>query len=221
MRTVELRVLCEGPTEQNFVIKVLHAHLAAFGVYARPQSLTPRGFGVVPFEKLYKDIKNEVGRSKSHQFVTTMIDLYGLNDYPDAAALPGETGAARARRIETRMAEHLPSPQFIPHIQVYEFEALVLAGLGHLDSQFPDGDAVGAAEKIRDAIGDFAPEDVDDGAATAPSKRIIHELPAYEHRKAVAGPEIAARIGIADLREACPHFGAWVQRLEQLGEAGE
>ena len=78
MRTVELRVLCEGSTEYNFVGTVLVPHLRAqFRVHAKPQNL-----GGVHFDKLHKAIKAEIGRARSHQFVTTMIDLYALPDYP-------------------------------------------------------------------------------------------------------------------------------------------
>ncbi len=59
-------------------------------------------------------------------------------------------------------------------------------------------------------------EHIDDGPTTAPSKRIIKVIPEYEGRKASAGPEIAERIGLAVIREKCPHFHEWLTRLEGL-----
>ena len=53
---------------------------------------------------------------------------------------------------------------------------------------------------------------------TAPSKRLIQEVPAYKHLKSIAGPAIAARIGLTVLRNRCPHFNEWVTRLEQLAD---
>ena len=69
-----------------------------------------------------------------------------------------------------------------------------------------------------DAIAEEFPtiEHINDGKKTAPSKRIIDVLPAYEGRKASAGPDIAEWIGMSVLRKKCPHFDAWVNRLENL-----
>ncbi|MGH8907498.1 MAG: DUF4276 family protein [Egibacteraceae bacterium] len=58
------------------------------------------------------------------------------------------------------------------------------------------------------------PELVDDGPKSAPSKRIIDAWPQYA--KTTDGPVLAAQIGIARLRDRCPHFDAWVSRLESL-----
>lgn len=49
MRSISLRVLCEGQTEQGFVGRVLAPHLAGFRVFARSELLVPGGAGVVSF----------------------------------------------------------------------------------------------------------------------------------------------------------------------------
>lgn len=215
MRTITLRVLCEGQTEQAFVTQVLAPHLAARRVYARPELVRGRG-GIVSFDSLRSAIKRDVGRSREHEYVTTMLDLYQIGDYPGAGKRPGELVAERVIRIEAEMARGLPSPRFIPYVQVHEFETLVLVDLDLLPTQFPDGEADAAPEVLRRSIGALAPEDVDDGDQTAPSKRLIRAIPGYAALKEVAGPNIAAKIGLPRLRQACPHFNAWVTRLEHL-----
>jgi len=215
MRTIELRVLCEGPTESNFVVRVLAPHLRGqFRVHARPENLG----GVKRFEKLRNAIKAEVGRSRAHQFVTTMIDLYALPDYPGDPQAEGVRGASRAARIEATMSRDLPSGQFIPYIQVLEFEALMFVDLEQLVPAFPEGEAAGAVKSLRSSQGDLAPEDIDDGPTTAPSKRLIRVIPAYKKLKPIIGPTIAAAVGLARLREACPHFHQWISRLEGLAD---
>jgi hypothetical protein len=216
-RTVELTVLCEGPTERNFVRGVLGVHLASFGVFAKSQALVPnsRG-GVVPFETLRGAIKREMGRLRDHQHVTTMVDLYAIGAFPGAPKRRDESGSECALRIEREMTAKLSSAQFHPYVQVHEFEALVFVDLDELEREFPDGDAAGAAQLLRSRIGALAPEDIDDGATTAPSKRIIGAVNAYADRKASAGPNITARIGLPRLRAACPHFDSWITRLEKL-----
>lgn len=223
MRSVELRVLCEGLTERNFVATVLRPHLAQYRVFARPQGLDAgltKGSGVIAHGTLRKNIKAEVGRSRDHQWVTTMIDLYALpRDYPGWAKEADESGVDRAIRIEKAMAEKVPNPRFLPFIQVHEFEALVLVDVDKIPEVFPNGDAREAPALLRMSIGAMRPEQVNDGPISAPSKRIIEVVPAYKAMKAVAGPEIAARIGLPALRAACPHFNQWLTRLEGLASA--
>ena len=47
--------------------------------------------------------------------------------------------------------------------------------------------------------------------------RIEAALPIYGRSKVLLGPSVAARIGLARLREGCRHFDAWLGRLERLG----
>jgi Domain of unknown function (DUF4276) len=52
---------------------------------------------------------------------------------------------------------------------------------------------------------------------TAPSKRIIDLIPAYEGMKRSAGPDIAVMTGLPAIRAKSPHFSSWLTRLEELG----
>jgi hypothetical protein len=63
-----------------------------------------------------------------------------------------------------------------------------------------------------------SPELIDDGDETAPSKRIIQEIPEYEGMKVFAGPLVAGKIGLSTLRSKCEHFGEWLGRLEALSQ---
>lgn len=215
MRTVELRILCEGPTEVDFARRVLKPHLRAAGVYIDMIDWK----GVKPFDRLQRQFGPGLGRLRPHQFVTTMLDLYALpQDYPGD---PGKrsTGRVRAEGIEAAMSAALPSPGFIPHVQVHEFEALVFVDLGELTRHFPDGEAHGAAERLERERSGVLPEDINDGANTAPSKRLSRAVPGYDAVKAIKGPLIAEQIGLSRLRTACPHFDQWVSRLERLAVA--
>lgn len=59
-------------------------------------------------------------------------------------------------------------------------------------------------------------EKIDEEATTAPSKRIINHVPIYDRLKVRVGAPAAAAIGLPRLRAKCPHFNAWVSRLETL-----
>ena len=71
-------------------------------------------------------------------------------------------------------------------------------------------------QNLKDEVGDTPPEDINDGPLTAPSKRIIQHVPRYETVKVRVGATAAGAIGLASLRENCPHFDAWVSNLERL-----
>ena len=61
------------------------------------------------------------------------------------------------------------------------------------------------------------PELIDDGQHTAPSKRIIAQFPQYNDLKTTVGTQVAERIGLENIKSKCPHFKAWIDRLEKLG----
>ena len=61
------------------------------------------------------------------------------------------------------------------------------------------------------------PELINDGEQTDPSKRIIAQFPQYSDLKTTVGTQMAERIGLKTIRSKCPHFSAWIDRLEKLG----
>ncbi len=106
---------------------------------------------------------------------------------------------------------------FVPYVQMHELEALILASPQRLADEFPERrQEVG---QLAMSIEGLDPEAIDDGATTAPSKRIITHVPEYEKRKSSAAPNVLRMIGVDTLRQTCRHFGEWVGRLEQLGVA--
>ncbi len=222
MTTKELRVFCEGATERTFVSNVLHPHLKAFQVYAHPVMRIDKGkeTGVSSWPLIRKDLMKDVGRARSHQYFTTMFDLYRFHcprfDIPD-----GLTSYEKVLEIERQMKADLDNPRFIPYLQLHEFEALCFVDLGEIPKSFPD--RFQAVERsigqLKASVSQLQPEEIDEGPTTAPSKRIIAAVPEYRRLKPVVGPQIVGRIGLHVLREKCPHFGEWLSQLEKIGES--
>jgi hypothetical protein len=150
-----------------------------------------------------------------------MLDLYGLGGgFPGLTSPPNLSGQEKAARIEHAIADDIgaevpdlrPDVRFLPYLQVHEYEGLLFSnpaafatsiGQGHLATQF---------QEIRD---DFrTPEDINDDPNTAPSKRVLGLYPSY--RKVVRGTVAAKAIGIERMRQECPHFREWIERLEAL-----
>ncbi len=97
---------------------------------------------------------------------------------------------------------------------LHEFESLLFACPNEVAAVMcrPDGGA-----KLQEVREQFAtPEEINEGAETHPSKRILNFFPDY--RKRVHGPLATGRAGLETLRAECPHFDGWVSGLEAVGD---
>jgi len=223
-----LYLFAEGLTELTFADTVLKPHLARLGVYLHPPILIAhakkkgrvhRGGG-----RRYTPMKNDIARFLAQEkgadvFFTTMIDLYAIQ-----TDLPGFAEAEKLRHLpvprvealEAEFARDLGDHRFVPYIQLHEYEAYLFSDptwfayfYDHHERQ------IAALKDIADKVS--SPELIDDGPQSAPSKRIIAELPDYEDAKAAVGPQVAELIGLDVIRGKCPHFASWLSRLEKLG----
>ncbi|NBC31267.1 MAG: DUF4276 family protein [Alphaproteobacteria bacterium] len=222
---VRLHFVVEGKTEKEFVDDVLSPFLAGCGIYAdATMVVTSRRRGKVykgggKYHQIKRDLVNRMKEDdKPDSYFTTMFDLYALpTDFPDYETIkPIADPYERISRFETAFGSDIDHVRFVPYVQLHEFEALLFADPVRILDEFPDKDQeVRQLQTVGREFGN--PELIDDGADTAPSKRIIKEIPAYEGRKASAGPSIASLIGIETLRRSCQHFNGWVDRLCALG----
>ena len=223
-----LIISVEGDTEESFVNRVLTPHLCAHGytmvearTMGRARQRSHRG-GVIRWQSARRDIIDLL-REDSGCVVSTMVDYYGmLRDWPrrSDAALSDATPSQTAKAIEQAMLEDIAPEmgnnfdlnRFIPYVMMHEFEAML----------FSDGEGFGRGIEHPDLIQSFqairnefaSPEEIDDSPYTAPSKRIQKLLPAYQ--KALMGTLAALEIGLDAIRDDCPHFRGWLERLESL-----
>jgi len=221
-----LVITVEGHSEEAFVTQLLLPHLAERGIYcfasrvefSRNKGEIHRG-GLLDWDKADGDIRRWLKTHKTDDVrFTTMFDLYAL---PDNA--PGRSCAAtqvdpfaKVHCLEAAISESICDRRFLPYIQLHEFEALVLAGAARLADFYPQHRS--EAQRLAEMVNTFkTPEHINEGRETAPSKRIIREIPKYEGGKRVVSPMVLERIGLETLRQACPHFGAWLTCLESIG----
>jgi hypothetical protein len=222
-----LHLTVEGPTEQAFAARLLRPHLAESGVYigrielaahAKKKGHVHRGGlrGYLPFRN---DLLRRLKEDKSSDvFFSTMVDLYALPaEFPGTDMFQADPDPyRRVEGMEQVLAEDIGDPRFIPYIQLHEFEAVLLADPSKIAAYY-DNRAREIVELLALAATVRSPELIDDGRQTAPSKRIASLIPAYAAEKPAAGPIIAAAIGLAAIRAKCPHFDAWLHKLESLG----
>ncbi len=227
MKGARLHFIVEGQTEETFVNLVLIPQLETFSVWgdarcvmtSKKREIKYRG-GLSSYAKAKNDIVLWMKEDQNpDSFFTTMFDLYALpSDFPDyAEARKIIDSQQRVIALEEAMRRDIEHRRFAPYIQLHEFEALLLADPQKMDSAFPEHDS--AINNLTQMVSKFdSPEQIDDGYETAPSKRIIGEIPEYEGMKASAGPRVAQKIGLSTLRQKCTHFSEWLGKLERLAQ---
>ncbi|MFE4493119.1 DUF4276 family protein [Streptomyces niveus] len=218
MRTVG--VLCEGQTEEIMVKEFLGPALYEMaGIWLEPTILltrtaaggTGRG-GVSKWSKIEKDLRHRLN-STHWAAVTTLLDYYGLpQDSPGMSDRPAGAPRQDVEHVEQRMAEHIGHPRFLPYLVLHETETWVFAAAEQL-GEWLDDDAL-AGELKRQADAEGGPEAVNNGPDTAPSKRLLRLCPRYI--KTQDGPVAVGDLGLSALRNACPHFDAWIGKLVAL-----
>lgn len=211
-------LLVEGQTEETFVRELLLPHFARMGRYLTPIIASTRSGhkgGVVSYAKVRPQIerlcKQDIGA-----VVSTMFDLYALpSDFPGKNSTEWarqRSGADKAALVEHEMSRDIGQRNFIPYIQVHEFEALLFAE----PRRFADWAEPSVVDTLIRTCTSSKPEDINDDPRTAPSKRILAAMPAYQ--KPVHGPLIACDIGLDVMRAACPHFAQWLAQLDALND---
>ena len=221
-----VHVICEGQTEEMFVNEVMAVHFVPQGIYLIPSLVGKPGHkgGDLRFVRLFTDLRARL-LSDTSAYCTTLFDFYGLpTKFPGkAAAKRKRSHADKAQCILEAVTAELQAElgertlrRFIPYVQMYEFEGLL----------FSDPDSFAEAINEKSLAGDFlairegfeTPEEINDNPQTAPSKRILSLFPGYE--KPLYGSLAAIEIGLAKIRQQCPLFDGWVNRLQSMTGKG-
>ncbi|OAB56368.1 hypothetical protein AY600_07175 [Phormidium willei BDU 130791] len=226
---IRLYLFAEGQTEQTFASNLMTPHLANYGVYLNKPVLISHGRkkgeihrgGGQNYAAMKQDILRFLKQDKSRDvYFTTMLDLYALPpEFPGfmAAQTYRNTPYDQVAFLEKSFAEDIGDDRFLPHLQLYEYEAYLFCEPNHFLSIEPGGTK--GVETLQTIAGQYeSPELINDAPQTAPSKRIIAESPKYKKAKSVWGPLVAQHIGLPVIRQQCPHFNKWLSNLELLGQ---
>ena len=213
----KLIFICEGQTEEMFCDRILKPHFALKGIDIEYPLILHSGGGIVPWRYLKNQIELH-HRADNAAFVTTLIDYYGMKptfNYPGwVAAHLAPDKTTTMNLLEAGMQADLPpaaSAQFIPYIQLHEFEALVLSDVTAFGNHYEVGEYDAAQIAMLCALD---PETVNDGPTTAPSKRLENAIPGYN--KVDDGFELTNLAGLTIIRNRCPRFNAWIAQLEGI-----
>jgi hypothetical protein len=215
----EIYAIVEGPTEQQFIEKVLAPYLAPKNIFLYAAILRKPGEngGDVKFSRAKNDIEKFLKQRADTQ-VTLMVDYYGIrNDWPGYEESKSQATHTQkhsvlmqntADEVQRLFPNQNPQNRFIPYFSMHEIEALYFCNSAQL------AQCIGVNKIEIDAIikecGE--PEKINDNRNTAPSKRLEKLSPRF--RKTSTGLTIAKNIGVPTMREVCPLFNAWGTCLE-------
>jgi hypothetical protein len=219
-----LIIIGEGPTEQAFCRDVLYSHFLDKGILIHNPTIKTSKGGIVAWKVFKKELETHL-KSSPNAIVTTLIDFYGLKGSHSFPLWEESKSKVRINErieiLEEGMKANLDESirtRFIPYIQVYEFEALLFSDAAIFEnsfekSEFLDYDYLIQTLKIN-------PEEINDGKLTAPSKRLERIIKGYkseeENFKVFYGSLIAHDIGIEKIRQKCPRFNIWIDKLENI-----
>lgn len=208
-------IIYEGPTEEEFVNKILRPYFILHQIYdVRPILMTTsKGHkgGDVNYDRLKFNI-NELLKRETNILVSTFIDFFRLKtDLPKfEEAQSIQNKIQRVDYLEQALADAINNPRFIPYIQLHEFEGLLFAAKDGFEF-LPDLRSSNLSSLLLAVEEKNNPEELNDGELTAPSKRLERLIPGY--RKPFHGPLIAKINQIDILLERCLRFKTWVETL--------
>jgi len=214
---IRVCIICEGPTEVNFVNRCLEPYLRPSGISAYGTILSAKlrrhPGGRVNVGRLATKISLHYSEADR---VTTLVDFYGFQDRGgrSRAELEADILAGAARVTMGYDARFV-----LPYVQMYEFEGLLFTDPQAFE-WVEDGWNDNTKRRLEAVTQEFSsPEKINDSLETAPSRRIARIF-GGAYSKTEHGPLIAESIGMDAIRDKCPAFSEWVGKLQAWGGTG-
>ncbi len=220
--SIRVLILVEGQTEERFVKDVLALNFYGRQIFFQPTILMTKRVkagasfkgGTTNYAKFRNDAKRLLAGA-GDALVTTMLDYYRLpSDFPGMTTRPmNGTPLNRVIHVEKAIARDLGEPSnFVPFLALHEFEAWLFSSPEELPRLFSSSKKHLEFQAICASVA--TPEEINERPELAPYKRIANLFPSY--RKTLHGPTTAARIGLARIRQQCPHFNDWISRFDNM-----
>lgn len=220
----EVIVFAEGPSDEQFIKRVVAPALRHLQIFLKPQTLNTskdaKG-GAVSYDRLKFNARNTL-RQYPNAVLSTFLDLYGLDtDFPAFQASKQKTNVyQRTETLELALHEAIVEhvgcrpERFIPHIQPYEFEGLLFSDPSALSSTEPAWQAY--QPKLAAIKAGFeTPEHINDSYETKPASR-LEKLLQPTYKKTRHGPLAAEKVTLATMEQECLHFREWLAKLRGL-----
>lgn len=229
---IRVNVVAEGQSEMGFAKNLLNRFFAGSPLIDSRCVLTSKNpktnyeyrGGLLKYQHAKKDILLWL-REDTTAYVTTMFDFFRLpSDFPgyrDAMSCQDHRNSIRILEeslkadIMLEMNFQNSECRFIPYIQLHEFEALLFTDINVLKYDYLEPEDITKINQLYMETKEIPPEEINHGAETAPSKRLLH---AVNYQKGETAWELLDVIGIQKIRKKCPHFSEWLGTLQSLPE---
>ena len=212
-----LIIVCEGQTEQSFCQNVLSPYFLSKGIVVEAPTIKHSHGGIVPWETLKHQLVEHLHEGDA--VVTMLIDFYRIKD---SYQFPGWEEAKTIKDSQDKMnglfqdmLNDMPEElmnRFVPYIQLHEFEGLLFSDISAFRNNFMPAEC--DFDAIQSAIDEFEnPEDINNKPETAPSSRLMSAVAGYD--KVLYGTILAEETGLGTIRNKCPLFNSWIERIEE------
>lgn len=219
---IRVNIVVEGQTEESFVSGVLAPALWSHQIYLTPILLGVPGHkgGRPNYDRVKKDVILYL-KQDAKAYCSTLLDYYGLgHGFPGTPVAENLPNVAKAEQIEravkedicARIPEFRADIRFVPYIQLHEYEGLLFSRPQVFATAINQDQLAQQFQQARDNFP--TPEDINDDPLSSPSKRILAAYPQYS--KVLHGTVAAQAVGVAAMRQECPHFREWLDRLAGL-----
>ena len=226
---IRINVVAEGYSEMFFAKQVLNNYFNGSRIIDSRCVLTSTNHrtnyeyrvGMRSYELAKADVVRWLLEDQG-AYVTTMFDFYQLpSDFPgfeQAMRLQDHRQCVELLEKDLRedISHQVPYSlldHFVPYIQLHEFEALLFSDLHVLEYEYLDNQDRKALDALCEETQGLAPEEINNGPQTAPSKRLLKAL---DYRKGSAPAQWLELITVKRICEKCPHFAAWINVLSNL-----
>ena len=198
-------IICEGLTEVQFTNQLLIPYFSEKNIFLTTCNLK----GVVTYGKSKTEIQR-LCREDSSRWVSTLIDYYRFpKDFSAYNQYQNKSSYERAQLLEKEFQTDINEPNFIAHLNIHEFEALLFSDTQAFEKTFNNEASISIDTINKQYI---SPEHINDGPATAPSKRLKSICTKYD--KVLRGSLIAEAITLNTIHQKCVLFNAWLKKIE-------
>ncbi len=227
---IRVNVVAEGQSEMIFAKKLLNIYFGGKVIVDSRCVLTSRDQKtnyeyrgcLLKYQKARDDIVRWL-KEDSGAYVTTMFDYFRLpKDFPGyESAMKCQEHSERVLVLENALRYDILSEpgivnakeRFIPYIQLHEFEALLFTDIRVLKYDYLEREDAVKIDYLYEETKMIPPEEINHGEETAPSKRLLKTV---NYKKGEMATEWLEVIGMTKIREKCPHFSQWIERLYSL-----
>lgn len=224
---INIYIIVEGQSEEKFIKEILTPYFANKNIFLYAERVIT---GKDNFGKSckgggssYLSYKNHLDKrikefdSQKNYYFSTMIDFYALpKDFPKLEESQNIQGRyEQIAFLEKAFKDDIGFDNFIPYIQLHEFETLLFCDTNAIVECFFDMNTKKLFNTIQEDIKNYDNiEMINSSTHNAPSKRLDRYTDGvYCGSKVSSSFSILKNIDIEVIKQKCSHFNSWLEEI--------